>query len=50
MRVMVIVKATKSSEAGEMPGTELFDAMARYNEKLVNAGIMLAGEGLQPTS
>jgi hypothetical protein len=50
MRFMVIVKATKSSEAGEMPTTELLAAMGKYNEELVKAGIMLAGEGLHPSS
>lgn len=50
MRVMVIVKATKNSEAGEMPTEELMREMGRYNEELVNAGIMLAGEGLLPSS
>ncbi len=50
MRVMVIVKATADSEAGVMPSTELLEAMGKYNEELVNAGIMLAGEGLQPSS
>jgi hypothetical protein len=50
MRVMVIVKATAESEAGEMPSTELFEAMGKYNELLVDAGIMQAGEGLHPTS
>ena len=50
MRFMVIVKATKDSEAGVMPGEELLAAMARYNEELVKAGVMLAGEGLQPSS
>jgi hypothetical protein len=50
MRVMVFVKATKDSEAGLMPTTELLEAMGKYNEKLVNAGIMLAGEGLQPSA
>ena len=50
MRFMVIVKATAESEAGEMPSTELLTAMGNYNEELVNAGIMLAGEGLQPSS
>jgi hypothetical protein len=49
MRVMVIVKATRASEAGEMPGTQLLEAMGRYNEELVKAGIMLAGEGLHPS-
>jgi hypothetical protein len=47
---MVIVKATKESEAGVVPGTELLAAMGRFNEELVKAGVMLAGEGLQPTS
>src|SRR3954447_18043573 len=50
MRFMVIVKATDESEAGVMPGTEMLTAMGKYNEELVNAGIMLAGEGLQPSS
>lgn len=50
MRVMVIVKATASSEAGVMPTTELLEAMGKYNEELVNAGIMVAGEGLHPSS
>ena len=50
MRVMVIVKATPESEAGHLPSTELLEAMGKYNEELVKAGIMLAGEGLQPSS
>ena len=50
MKVMIIVKASKGSEAGEMPSTELLTAMGNYNEELVKAGIMLAGEGLHPTS
>ena len=50
MRVMVLVKATKDSEAGLMPSTELLEAMGRYNEELVNAGILLSGEGLQPSA
>ena len=50
MRVMVLVKATKDSEAGAMPSTELLEAMGKYNEELVNAGIMLAGEGLKPSA
>jgi hypothetical protein len=50
MRVMVIVKATKESEAGQLPSQELLAAMGKYNEELVKAGIMLAGEGLQPSS
>jgi hypothetical protein len=50
MRVMVIVKATADSEAGTMPSSELLEAMGKYNEELVKAGIMQAGEGLQPSS
>ena len=50
MRVMVIVKASKESEAGIMPSTELLAAMGNYNEELVKADIMLAGEGLHPSS
>lgn len=50
MRVMVIVKANRQSEAGEMPSEELLTAMGAYNEELVKAGIMLAGEGLQPSA
>jgi hypothetical protein len=50
MRVMVIVKATKESEAGQMPSEELLAAMGSYNEELVKAGVMLAGEGLHPSS
>ena len=50
MRVMVIVKASKESEAGEMPREELLAAMGQYNEELAKAGIMLAGEGLQPSA
>ena len=50
MRFMVMVKATKGSEAGEMPTTELLAAMGKYNEELAKAGIMLAGEGLHPSS
>jgi hypothetical protein len=50
MRFMILVKATKESEAGVMPGQELLGAMMKYNEELVNAGVMLAGEGLQPSS
>ncbi len=49
MRVMVIVKATKNSEAGEMPDEGLIAAMGQYNEELVKAGVMLAGEGLHPS-
>src|SRR5678815_387730 len=50
MRFIVLVKASKESEAGIMPGTELLAAMGNYNEQLVKAGIMLAGEGLHPSS
>jgi hypothetical protein len=50
MRVMVIVKATKNSEAGELPSEALLAAMGKYNEELVKAGVMLAGEGLHPSS
>lgn len=50
MRFMVIVKASKDSEAGKMPSTELLEAMGKYNEELVKAGIMLSGEGLHPSS
>ncbi len=50
MRFMVIVKADKDTEAGVMPSTELLAAMGKYNEELVNAGIMQAGEGLHPSS
>ena len=49
MRVMVMVKATADSEAGILPPAELLEAMGRYNEELVDAGIMLAGDGLKPT-
>jgi hypothetical protein len=50
MRCMVIVKASKESEAGVLPSTELLAAMGKYNEELVRAGVMLAGEGLQASS
>jgi len=50
MRVMVIVKATKDSEAGVMPSEKLLAEMGKFNEGLVKAGVMLAGEGLQPSS
>ena len=50
MRFMVIVKASKDSEAGKLPSRELLEAMGRYNEELAKAGILLAGEGLQPSS
>ncbi len=49
MRVMVMVKATSDSEAGVMPSTELLEAMGNYNQELINAGIMKAGEGLHPS-
>jgi hypothetical protein len=49
MRVMVMVKATKNSEAGVMPGEKLLREMGKFNEELVKAGIMLAGEGLHPS-
>jgi hypothetical protein len=49
-RFMVIVKATRDSEAGVMPTQELLEQMGRYNEELAKAGVMLAGEGLQPSS
>ena len=50
MRVMVLVKATKSSEKGEMPSEKLLAEMGTFNEELVKAGVMLAGEGLHPSS
>jgi hypothetical protein len=50
MRVMVIVKASKESEAGQMPSTQLLADMGKYNEELVKAGVMQAGEGLHPSS
>lgn len=50
MRFMVMVKATQDSEAGKLPAEKLFSDMLKYNEELVKAGIMLAGEGLQPSS
>ncbi|HWK33249.1 MAG TPA: YciI family protein, partial [Hyphomicrobium sp.] len=50
MRFMVMVKATKDSEAGVMPSEELLGAMAKFNEELVKAGVMLDGNGLQPSS
>ena len=50
MRFMVMVKATKASEAGVMPDTRLLEEMGKFNEELVKAGIMLAGEGLHPSS
>src|SRR5690348_17923546 len=50
MRCMVIVKADKDSEAGVLPDTGLFEAMGKYNEELVKAGVMLAGDGLKPSA
>ena len=50
MRFMVMVKANKDTEAGVLPSEEMLDAMTRYNEELVKAGVMIAGEGLQPSS
>ena len=50
MRFMIIVKATKESEAGVMPSEQLLADMGKYNEELAKAGVMLAGEGLQPSS
>lgn len=50
MRVVVFVKATQDSEEGIMPTTELLEAMTKYNEDLINAGIMLGGDGLRPSS
>ena len=49
MRVLVFVKATEDSEQGMMPPAELFEAMGKYNEELINAGIMLGGDGLKPS-
>ena len=50
MRVMVIVKATKNSEAGTLPSAELLEAMGKYNEELVKAGVMASGDGLHPST
>jgi hypothetical protein len=50
MRFIVMVRATQDSEAGKMPDTKLIEAMTKFNEELVNAGVMLAGEGLHPSS
>lgn len=50
MRFMILVKATAESEAGKMPSVELMTAMGKFNEELVNAGVLLAGEGLHPSS
>jgi hypothetical protein len=49
MRVMVIMKADERAEAGELPGEEIISAMLKYNEELIKAGVMLAGEGLHPS-
>ena len=50
MKLMILVKASKDSEAGVMPSEELLAAMGKFNEELANAGVLLAGEGLHPTS
>ena len=50
MRVMVMIKATPASEAGTLPGRQLLEDMGRFNEALVQAGVLLAGEGLQPSA
>ncbi len=50
MRFMILVKADKNTEAGVLPSEELLAAMGKYNEELVNAGVMLSGDGLHPTS
>jgi hypothetical protein len=50
MRVLVLIKATEQSEAGEMPSQELLEQMTAFNEELVRSGVMLAGEGLRPSS
>ncbi len=50
MRVAVLIKATEDSEAGAMPSTDLLEAMGNFNEELINAGLMRAGEGLKPSS
>ena len=50
MRVMVFVKATEDSEQGVLPTTDMLEAMGRFNEELVNAGVMLTGDGLKPSS
>ena len=50
MRFMILVKASKDSEAGVLPSAELLTAMGAYNEELIKAGVMLAGEGLQASS
>ena len=50
MRVMVLIKADEAAEAGQLPDNELIDGMLKFNEQLVQAGVMLAGEGLHPSS
>ncbi len=50
MRFMVMIKATPQTEAGQMPGEDVLAAMGRYNEELANAGVLLGGEGLQPSN
>jgi hypothetical protein len=50
MRFMILIKATKDSETGVLPSTELLEAMGKYNEELMKAGVLLAGEGLHPSS
>lgn len=50
MRVMVIIKATRNSESGTMPGPELLAAMSRFNEEIMSSGTLLSGEGLRPSS
>ena len=50
MRVAVLIKATEDSERGEMPSTELLEAMGNFNQELIDAGLMLAGEGIKPSS
>ena len=50
MKFMVMVRANAATESGELPSTEMFTAMGKYNEELAKAGVMLAGEGLQPSS
>lgn len=50
MRFMILLKASKESEAGQLPDTELLTAMTRYNEELADAGVLVAGEGLQPSA
>lgn len=50
MRVIVLIKATEDSERGAMPSTELLEAMGNFNQELIDAGLMLAGEGIKPTS